>query len=71
MRSTGMVGRQQVPCDVRKYNQGRTPSQVMSETAWDDTKSEEEVQENIDQAVEDAKNFDFATLDELKEAFRQ
>ncbi len=43
----------------------------MSETAWDDTKSEEEVQENIDQAVEDAKNFDFATLDELKEAFRQ
>lgn len=45
--------------------------QTMSETARDDTKPEEEVQENIDQAVEDAKNFDFATLDELKEAFRQ
>ncbi len=41
----------------------------MSETAWD--ASEEEVQENIDQAVEDAKNFNFATLDELKEAFNQ
>jgi hypothetical protein len=43
----------------------------MSEIAWDDTNSEEEVQENIDQAVEDVKNFDFATLDELKEALRQ
>ena len=41
----------------------------MSKTAWD--ASEEEVQENIDQAVEDAKNFNFATLDELKEAFNQ
>lgn len=50
---------------------GEYPLQVMSEPAWDDIKSEEEVQENIDQAVEDAKNFDFATLDELKEAFRQ
>lgn len=50
---------------------GEYPLQAMSETAWDDIKSDEEVQENIDQAVEDAKNFDFATLDELKEAFRQ
>jgi hypothetical protein len=50
---------------------GEYPLQAMSEPAWDDIKSDEEVQENIDQAVEDAKNFDFATLDELKEAFRQ
>ena len=41
----------------------------MSETAWD--ASGEKVQENIDQAVENAKNFNFATLDELKEAFNQ
>lgn len=44
---------------------------MMSETAWDDTKSEEEVQENIDQAVEDAVKFDFATLEEVKDAFRR
>jgi len=50
---------------------GEYPLQAMSEPAWDDIESDEEVQENIDQAVEDAKNFDFATLDELKEAFRQ
>lgn len=43
----------------------------MSETAWDDTKSEEEVQENIDQAVEDIKDLDFATLDDVKDAFRR
>lgn len=43
----------------------------MSETAWDDTKTEEEVQENIDQAVEDVKDLDFATLDEVKEAFQR
>jgi len=43
----------------------------MSETAWDDSKSEQEVQENIDQAVEDVKEFNFATLDEVKEAFQQ
>ena len=41
----------------------------MCETAWDP--SEEEVQENTDHAVDDAKNFHFATLDELKEAFNQ
>lgn len=44
---------------------------TMSDLAWDDTKSEEEVQENIDQAVEDATDLDFATLEEVKEAFRQ
>lgn len=43
----------------------------MSETAWDGSKSEEEVQENIDQAVEDVKSLDFATLDEVKEAFEE
>lgn len=43
----------------------------MSETAWDDAKSEEEVQENIDQAVEDVTNLEFATLEELEEAFRR
>ena len=42
----------------------------MDETAWDGSKSEQEVQENINQALEDAKSLDFATLDELKEAFR-
>lgn len=43
----------------------------MSETAWDDSKSEKEVQENIDQAVEDVKNLEFATLDEIKESFEE
>jgi len=43
----------------------------MSETASNDTDSDEGVQEKIDRAVEDAKNLDFATLDELKAAFRQ
>lgn len=43
----------------------------MSETARNNTDPEEAVQENIDRAVEDAKNLDFATLDELKAAFRQ
>jgi len=43
----------------------------MSEAAWDDTKSEEEVQENIDQAVEDVTDLEFATLDEVAGAFRQ
>lgn len=43
----------------------------MSETAWNGSKSEEEVQENIDQAVEDVKDLNFATLEEVKEAFHQ
>ncbi|WP_277556194.1 hypothetical protein [Halobaculum limi] len=43
----------------------------MSKGAWRDGKSEEDVQENIDQAVDDAMEFEFATLDEIKEAFRQ
>ena len=43
----------------------------MSDTNCDDSKSEQKVQENIDKAVEDAKSLDFATLDEVKEAFRQ
>lgn len=43
----------------------------MSNTAWDGSESDEEVQENIDQAVDDVTELDFATLEELKEAFRQ
>lgn len=43
----------------------------MSDLAWDDTKSEAEVQENIDEAVDDAVDLDFATLEAVKEAFRQ
>lgn len=39
-------------------------------SAWEN-KTEEEVQENIDQAVEDAVNFDFATFDEVKKAFSE
>ena len=42
----------------------------MDETAWEGSKSEQEVQENIDKAVEDAKSLDFAAFDEVKEAFR-
>jgi len=42
----------------------------MSDTNCDDSKSEQKIQENIDQALEDAKSLDFATLDEVKEAFR-
>ena len=44
---------------------------MMSDTNFDDSKSEQKVQENIDKAVEDMKSLDFATLDEVKEAFRQ
>ena len=43
---------------------------IMSDTNCDDSKSEQKIQENIDQALEDAKSLDFATLDEVKEAFR-
>lgn len=43
----------------------------MSETAWDDKKSEEEVQKNIDQAVDDVTKFDFAKLEEVKKAFQE
>lgn len=43
----------------------------MSETAWNDSKSEAEVQENIDRAVEDVKDLDFATLEEVEEAFHR
>jgi hypothetical protein len=43
----------------------------MDETAWDGSKSEQDVQENIDRAVEDVKCLHFATLDEVKKAFRQ
>ena len=46
-------------------------SNMMSDTNFDDSKSEHKVQENIDKAVEDAKSLHFATLDEVKEAFRQ
>jgi hypothetical protein len=46
-------------------------SNMMSDTNFDDSKSEQKVQENIDKAVEDAKCLHFATLDEVKEAFRQ
>ncbi|ERG94145.1 MAG: hypothetical protein J07HQW2_00579 [Haloquadratum walsbyi J07HQW2] len=42
----------------------------MSDTAWDSSKSEQEIQENINQALEAAKSLDFATLDEVKEAFK-
>lgn len=44
---------------------------IMSEGAWDDSESEDDVQENIDQAVEDATKLDFATLEEIEEAFRR
>jgi len=65
------VGRQlvSVMCESIMWHDRLYP--IMSETAWDDTKTEEEVQENIDQAVEDVKDLDFATLDEVKEAFQQ
>lgn len=43
----------------------------MSETAWDDTKSEAKVQENVDQAVEEATDLEFATLEELEDVFRR
>jgi len=43
----------------------------MSETAGDDSKLEQEVQENIDQAVEDVNKFNFSTLEEVKKAFQQ
>lgn len=43
----------------------------MDETAWEGSKSEQEVQENIDKAVEDAKSLDFATLDEVEKAFKR
>lgn len=43
----------------------------MGDTAWDITKTEEEVQENIDQAVENVVDFDFTTLNEVKGAFQQ
>lgn len=39
-------------------------------SAWEE-KTEEEVQENIDQAVEDAIDLDFASLEEVKEAFSE
>lgn len=42
----------------------------MSDAASEDGKSEEEVQENIDRAVEDVKDLDFATLEDVEEAFR-
>ena len=44
---------------------------TMSETAGDDSKLEQEAQENIDQAVEDVKKFNFLTLGEVKKAFQQ
>ena len=43
---------------------------IMSDTNCDDSKLEQNIQENIDKAVEDIKSLDFATLDEVKEAFR-
>lgn len=43
----------------------------MSDAMGSDTKSEEEVQENIDKAVEDVRNLDFATLEEVIDAFRR
>ena len=44
---------------------------VMSSTPGWENKTEDEVQKNIDQAVEDALNFDFATFDEVKKAFEK
>lgn len=43
----------------------------MGEPARDDAASVDEVQENIDQAVEDVTNLEFATLEALEEAFRR
>ena len=43
----------------------------MSSTPGWENKTEDEVQKNIDQAVEDALNFDFATFDEVKKAFEK
>ncbi|MDG5821954.1 hypothetical protein [Natronococcus sp. A-GB7] len=43
---------------------------MSSASAWKD-KTKKEVQENIDQAVEDAINFDFASFDEVEEAFNK
>ena len=43
----------------------------MSETAGDDSKLEQEAQENVDQAVEDVKKFNFSTLEEVKKALQQ
>lgn len=43
----------------------------MSETANDTGEADEGVRERIDRAVEDVKALDFATLEEVKEAFRR
>jgi len=48
-----------------------TEINMMSDTNFDDSKSEQKIQENIDQAVEDVKSLDFATLDEVEKAFKQ
>lgn len=42
----------------------------MTDAASVDGKSEEEVQENVDRAVEGVKYLDFARFEEVKEAFR-
>lgn len=61
--------REVVPVEILIRPEGM--SEYMSGTsAWDE-KTEEEVQENIDQAVEDAIDLDFASFEEVKQAFSE
>ena len=43
---------------------------MSSTPAWENN-TEDEVQENIDQALNDAIDFDFATLEEVTKAFNE
>jgi hypothetical protein len=47
-----------------------TTADDASSQSWD-KKDADQVQENIDQAAKAASDFDFATLDELKRAFKK
>lgn len=43
----------------------------MKNTLVNEAKTQNEVQDNIDQAVEDTLNFDLSTFDEIKKAFEK